>query len=91
MNDLVGVAPTEHQAQKVHTDDLTTATMLGLQLAPSKCVPLTKTLEWLSFSISAKRMKVSVAGLPREGDYHMVTAGPAQTLVVLIHARGRQG
>ena len=32
-----------------------------------------------------------VAGLPCTGNYHTVTAGLVPPLVVLIHARGRQG
>ena len=32
-----------------------------------------------------------VAGLPYTVNYHTVTVGPESRLVVLIHARGRQG
>ena len=60
LDDFVGVAPTLKDVEAAYQDFNDLASQLGLELSPAKCVPPTKSLEWLGFSISAQHMTVTI-------------------------------
>ena len=56
----MSVAPTKEEAQAAYDYMLELTDRLGLALAPNKCTPPTKKLEWLSFLVSINDMTISI-------------------------------
>ena len=53
LDDFIRVAATKKEAEAANLDMLATADDLGLALAPAKCTPPTKALDWLRYTICA--------------------------------------
>ena len=60
LDDFVGVAPTKEKALDAYRDIITLTEELGLRLAPKKCTPPSKEIEWLGFRLSVTDMSVTI-------------------------------
>ena len=60
LDDFIGIAASHTEAERAYSDILDITTRLGLALAPGKCTPPAKELEWLGFKISATEMKLTI-------------------------------
>ena len=60
LDDFVGVEASLQQANNAYHNFLSLAASLGLQLSPQKCIPPTRSLEWLGFHVSTHNMTVTI-------------------------------
>ena len=60
LDDFVGAARTEREAQTAYRDLLDITQELGRELSPSKCIPPTTDLQWLGFRINTANMKIEI-------------------------------
>lgn len=60
LDDYGGCESTIHQANTSFQAFKTLADKLGLKLAPHKCVPPCKDIEWLGYRVDTERMRISV-------------------------------
>ena len=62
LDDFCGIECSRQKADEAYAAFMALTADLGLQLAPTKCIPPTNCLEWLGFIVDTNAMIVSVPG-----------------------------